>query len=973
MQNPYFQKTLKSKLLAGVFAFGLPVTAGLIPLVIAASASAQQQLGQVAGRVVDANSGASLEGVRVRVEETGDTASTGAEGAFSLRNLAPGTYTLTFSYIGFPDERQAIEVAAGAISRPTISVFGGDAIDEIIVIGQRGAQASALNQQRMSSTISNVVSADQAGRFPDTNAAEALQRVPGISINREEKGGEGRFISIRGLDSSLNNFKLNGMNVAQTDKESRRVPLDVVQVDALSKIVVNKTLLPDMDGDGIGGSVELETASAFDANDRIIALNIEGNYNDFDEKLGGKFTGTYGDVFGTDGNFGLLISATYNKRYTLGYNNLQDEEYIPLFEQDEGEPVDLSGGNTLIPWWFGLGNFDNERENIGASIALDYRVSDATSLYAKGSYNKLEDIELSSGFFIIADDDELYQNGVFDPEGGTVYQVRSEYEESVFTNSTLTFGGETLFDAFTVEYSVGYARGLFDEPNDYEVAFEYELSDRVLYNYSNPFFPQPILSAADEAAIRDPSNFSLGGNDIDEDVSKDRKYVGQIDVTYEPSSPSISYIKGGAKALRSKRSLFEANVLEADGDLDLIGSVFDGGGFLDTSDIGSPYGQILRLNPDAIRDWRNIGTRLVNDGVLENDYDGDLPDEDSYNGTETIYAGYGMAMFTSGPWEAIGGVRVEYLDFESEGFEVIETEDDEILQGRVSTSSNTQILPRLQVNYRASDDLIFRGAAFTSLARPEFAFLNAATEIEIDDENSLEAFIGNPDLKPAYAWNFDLGVEYYLENIGLASANVFYKTIDNFIFFDAAPEGEVSVADLEARFPGFNIDAETVFNGNTAEVYGVELNFVNQFTNLDGFWGGFGVYANLTLQDSSADTGLDGRGKVPFFNAPSYVGTAALTYQKYGVETNIAYTVRGRSLEELGDYLIDKYQQSYKTLDVQARYALTDNVTAYVNAIDILDGGLDPVVNKTLGKTPGFPEDVTFNGRTVTFGLSARF
>lgn len=265
------------------------------------------------------------------------------------------------------------------------------------------------------------------------------------------------------------------------------------------------------------------------------------------------------------------------------------------------------------------------------------------------------------------------------------------------------------------------------------------------------------------------------------------------------------------------------------------------------------------------------------------------------------------------------------------------------------------------------------GAAFTSVARPEFAFLNAATEIEITDSNSLEAFVGNPDLKPACAWNFDLGVEYYLNNIGLVSENVFYKTINDFIFIDSAPEGETTSPELEARFPGFNIDVETVFNGNRAEVYGVELNFVNQFTNLGGFWGGFGVYANVTLQESSADTGLSGRGKVPFVNAPDYVGTAAVTYQKYGVEANIAYTFRGDSLEELGPFLIDKYQQSYNTLDVQARYSIVDNLSIYMNAIDILDDGLDPVVNKTLGKEGLFPEDVTFNGRTITFGLTAEF
>ncbi len=948
----------------------LMASAGLI---LPMSAAAQtQDAGQISGRLTNAGTETPLVGAQVLLVETGATTASGNGGRFDFRNVPAGTYTLQVSYIGLSETATAITVAQGQTAEIDLALSDAMRLDSIIVVGQRASQASALNQQRTADNLSNVVSADQAGRFPDTNAAEALQRVPGISINREEKGGEGRYISIRGLDSGLNNFKINGINVAQTDTDTRRVPLDVVQADALAKIIVNKTLLPDMDGDGIGGSVELETGSAFDLKDRLIRFNLEGNQNDFADKLGGKVSATYGDTFGADDQFGVLVSAIYNKRYTLGYNNLQDEEYIPFFEQDEGEPVDLSGGNTLIPWWFGLGNFDNERENLGGSIALDYRMDDATSLYLKGSYNRLEDIELSSGFFIIADDDELYQGGVFDPEGGTVYQVRSEYEESVFSNSTLTVGGSTAYNQFEFDYSLGYALGIFEEPNDYEVAFEYELSAPVLYDYADPFFPQPILSAADQAAIRDPSNFFLGGNDIDLDDSRDEKYIGQFDATYDPGLSWLSYIKAGFKAQRSERSLFEANVLEADGDLALSGSVFEGG-LLDTADIGSPYGPILRLNPSSIRNWRSIAEGLVADGVLENDYDGDLPDEDSYEATEDLYAAYLMAKFVQGNFELLGGVRFEYLDFTSNGFEVIETEDDESVLPRTSKSNNTQVLPRVQLNYRPNEKFVIRSAAYTSLARPEFVFLNAATEIEIEDANSISAFVGNPDLKPAYAWNFDLGAEYYLSNIGLVSGGVFYKSIDDFIFIDAAPEGETTVPELNARFPGFKIDVETVFNGNRAEVYGVELAYMNQFTGLPGAFSGLGVYGNVTLQETSADTGLEGRSDVPFFNAPDYVGTVALTYQKYGIEGNLAYTFRGDSLEELGPYLIDKFQQPYETLDGQIRYALNKNMSVYVNAIDILDNGLDPVVNKTLGTDGRFPEDVTFNGRTVTFGVTLEF
>lgn len=929
-----------------------------------------QTSGSVSGRVVASAAATPLSGAWVRVTETGDTVVTADDGAFSLPTLPAGRYTLTFSYLGLESVSRELEIGAAAPEPLLVQLAPRTEVAEVVIVGQRAAQAAALNQQRTAVNSRNVVSADEYGRFPDKNAAEALQRVPGVAINREEKGGEGRYVSIRGLDSSLNSFTLNGVNVAQTDTDSRRVALDVFQVDALAKLVVHKSLLPDMDGDGIGGAVELETASAFDLGERLFSVTAEGNYNDFAGDPGGKATVTFADMFGGDDQFGVLVSATYNKRYTLGYNILQDEEYIPTIEGEEGEAP--PPGSELVPWWFGLGDFDNERENVGASLALDWRVSDATTLALKGSYNRLDDVELSRGFFIIADDEELYTDGAYDPEGGTVWRARSEYEESVFTNSTLALSGITDRGSTVFEYGLGIADGKFDEPNDYEVGFEYELQSPVLYDYANPLFPQPQLSEADRAAILDPSNFVLGGNDIDADTTRDRKYTATFDVTWDPGWDRVRELKTGVKILRSEHSLFEANVLDAGGDLPLVGSGFEGG-FLDTRDIGSPYGPILALNGDAVRNWRRIANALVEQGVLENDYEGEPADADSYDAEETIYAGYVMGAINLGRWEVVGGVRVEHVDFESDGYRLIEDDDGERVERRLGTSNDTQLLPRVQVNFRPTDRVVFRGAAYASLARPEFQFLNAATEIEVVDSNSIEAFVGNPDLAPAYAWNFEVGAERYFDSIGMISSSVFFKTIDDFIFAGSAPVGSVVSAELEASYPGFAIDAETVFNGKRAEIYGIELNYVSQFTGLRGWWSGFGVYANLTLQESSADTGLDGRGDVPFFNAPDYVGTAALTYQKYGIEANVAYTFRDDSLEELGPYLIDKFQQPYESLDVQLRYTLSDMISVYASAIDVLDDGLDPVVYKTLGRSPRYPEDLTFNGTTYSFGLTVRF
>ena len=957
-----------------------PTFAALIPILLLAmpATTMAQQTGSISGRIINPGTQSYLSGVLLRVQETGATTSTRDDGSFRFGNVPAGTYNIQLSYIGLEAEVEQVTLAEGQ-NLTTLFEFGPGVLDEIVVTGVRGAQAAALNEQRTNDNISNVVSSDQLGRFPDRNIAEAMRRIPGVSIEREEKAGDGRYVSIRGLDSALNNFKLNGMNVAQQEEDNRRIPLDVIQVEAVSKITVNKTLLPHHDGDGIGGAVELTSATAFDFGERYMNLTTEGFYNDFRANPGGKLAGTYANVFGPDERWGFLISAAYSDRDTAGYGLVNDEDWVGLVEQDDGDP--LEPGNSPEAYEFGPLRFDNDRENTGINTAISLRASDDTTLTFKGSYNRLDDTELDRGIFFAGDDDELYQGGMFNPEGGYTAVLWGEYEESVFRSQAYNLIGETQRDRWRFDYSLGYSEGIRDEPNDYEISFEKDLTTNpILWDRSNSEFPTPVLDPADEQAIRDPRGWALGGNDIDADTAKDEKVAFTFDATLDTSgSDRLRYVKTGFKFQRSDRSLFEANVLEADGDL-----FFEEDGWrgpdVDFSDIGSPYGSIFAVNRNMLSRWRTIGFGLVNDGTLDNDYveDGSIPlDADSYQATEDILAGYVMAHADVGLWEFIGGVRVELADITVNNLELTENDDagTETLASITNKSDYTEVLPRLQVNYRASNDLVFRGAVFASLARPEFQFVGATTEIAIED-GTVDIFLGNPSLDPASAWNFDLGVEYYFGGIGVFSANVFYKTIDDFIFADDAPEGDGNSSPFEndPRFSGLNIgDVETFLNGESAEVYGVELNYVKQFTEAEGILSGFGTYLNLTLQNSSADSGLDGRDDVDFFNAPDYVGTAALTYQGARFEASLAYSFREKFLFAFSQFQQSIYEQDYDSLDLTLNYDLTDRVRLVFAAADITDSGDKAIVRRTFGSSKAHLDNSNYNGRNFSFGVNAQF
>lgn len=958
----------KSRVAIGFTAMLLRGGAVLALMAPAASAFAQTADSSLTGTVSQTDNGAMLGGATVRIVETGQTASTDSQGVYHFGNLPAGTYTVVVDYLGFPPQSERVNVGGAAARHDVMLGQDGTAI---VVTGQRAAQAKALSEQRSADNTRNVVSADQAGRFPDFNAAEALRRVPGVSVQREVDAGEGRYISIRGLDSGLNNTQFNGMNAAQPEKENRRVPLDMIQTSALSSITVHKTLLPDQEADGIGGAVVLETATAFDYRKPVADFTVSGFYHDLANKVQPMVQGTLATKFGADDRFGILVSGAWSKRKTRGFVFYQDEDYLALSEDDPAAGV--------TPLQYHLTRYDNDRENISANLALNWAVSDATQLVFKASFNRLYDKELSNALYFEGGTDEYDGDGqLILTQPGSV-NIFNQYEETELTQNSYVLNGTTRAGAFTLEYGAGYSNAKREEPFDNEVAFTKELDSNLFgYDFSG-CFPQPNLTAADVAAIVDPAGYVLGYNDIDIDDSKNERYSAHIDVTYEPAGSWLRMVKFGLKAERSRRTLFEANVMELTGPLTM--EEFGVGKLVDTRVVGAPYAPFLSLNLANLKDWRNYSQGLIaaNPGDYVNEYveDEAIPlDGDSYTSDEDTYAAYVMAKGVWGNVELIGGARLDHTRVSSDNYEVIELEGADPVFNKIKGKARyTNILPRFQLNYRPSDNFVVRGAFYTSIARPEPLYISGATEIE-EEDGEVDVTIGNPGLKPAYAYNFDLSVERYFGSIGLISGGVFYKKINKFIFSGIAPEteGDKERFENDPRLVGKVIDDVTTYtNGKSAEIYGLELNLVRQFTELPGALGGLGIYANATFQRSKADAGIEGLEKGDFFNAPEKIVTTALTYQKYGIEGTLAYSWRDRQAVRFSSYNVRIVEQGHGSLDGQLRFAITPQVKLFVNAVDILNSGKDPIVDERYGKGSRYLENASYTGRTVTFGINASF
>ncbi|MEQ9167230.1 MAG: carboxypeptidase-like regulatory domain-containing protein [Fulvivirga sp.] len=217
------------------------------------------QSASVSGKITDEN-GLPMPGALVVLTDINRGAITDNQGSFTLLNVPTGSYQIKISFIGYATIEKDVEVTSGIsldFNMQVSTMLG----DEVVVIGDRlKGQAKALNQQKTNSNITNIVASDQMGRFPDANIGDAMKRIPGITMQYDQ--GEARDIIIRGMAPQLNSVTLNGERLPSAEGDNRRIQMDLIPSDMIQTVEVNKAVLPNMDADAIGGSVNLVTRRA---------------------------------------------------------------------------------------------------------------------------------------------------------------------------------------------------------------------------------------------------------------------------------------------------------------------------------------------------------------------------------------------------------------------------------------------------------------------------------------------------------------------------------------------------------------------------------------------------------------------------------------------------------------------------------------------------------------------------------------
>ena len=919
--------------------------------------------GVIEGRISDQSRAISLEGAIVRIEETGASATTDRGGVFRFGDVPAGDYTLVVTYVGAASETVRVSVPnASAVVRSDVAL-GDDVavVDNLLVVGQRGALNSALSQQKSSDKVITVLSADAIGQLPDENVAEAARRAVGVNIQNDQ--GEGRYVSIRGANPNFVTTTINGVRLPSPDADQRQVPLDVIDSDILSGITITKSLTPDVDGDSIGGNVEISTLSGLEQKDLFLTLKAAGIYTDQVDKLGQRYSGAFANNF-LDGRLGVAGSVAYQARKFGSENMENDGEWI--FDETVIYPEELE-----------LRDYEVTRKRLSSALNLDFQASDALLLYVHGLYSDFSDKERRSrvenkfGDPDFSAADSSGSMAVFDAGAGDEFEVdrdiKDRYEDQLIW--ALVGGAKYSAGPVTFDWSGSYSYAEESEPDRLDGGFRAKFDSGLFgVDVADTILPKLYFpDAAAEAAYFDPDNYEFDGVEHTNGISKDKELAFDANLRVDVDLfGAPGYFKTGGKIRLREKSY--------DLQLDIYGGFDSDDDLLMTPFVDMVDYALNPINPVVDRDlFRNFFFDNLADFELEI-IDTALESlAADYIANEDVYAGY--AMFQRQFLEhgsVVAGVRMEHTEYDASGFNLFEPgavvpvdaelvaddDGDEVYAQTVDVSrSYTDWLPSLNVRYDLTDEVVFRLGYYKTIVRPNMEAV--VPRALVNDDNEGEA--GNPLLKRQQAHNFDASLEWYPGNKSILSAGVFYKDISDLI---------ATTQDEDVTISGIMFDeVDTYINLPDASLFGVELNVQQPLDFLPGLLDGFIVSANYTYVDGEA-TLLDGR-KVTIPGQSKHVATGILGYEKGPIDLRFAATYRDEYLDELSiaedetgndiDRIIDGHLQ----FDVSAKYRVTDQFRLFAEFKNVNN---EPFV--AFVRSPAYGK---LNSQYEEYGWSAKF
>jgi TonB-dependent receptor len=907
--------------------------------------------------------------------------------------------------------------AMGQEANQSATPAGAESVEEIVVTGFRASLNAALADKREATGAVDSIRAEDIAKFPDSNLAESVQRVPGVSIARD--AGEGRNISVRGLGPQFTRVRINGMEAMSTTggtdssggaNRNRQFDFNVFASELFNSITARKTASAEVDEGSLGATVDLRTARPFDFNEFTVVGGIKTAFNDLEGGVDPRATFLISNTFG-DGKFGILFSAAYAERNLI-------EEGASTVRWDLGSSsggfnagstptgMTLAEANAAFhPRIPRYGRLTHEQERLGLTTSLQWQPNDANLfnldvLYsdfdAKRDENFLEAFSFSRTNAQGGKPQTFIREGEIDEHGTLVYglfddvDIRSESRhdelETKFYSATISASHE-LGDTLTLNELVGYSRSDFNNPIQTTITLDRSNTDGYSWNYRDnsrlPAFDYgfdvnnpsnwifgPFGGGSSEIRIRPQgvdNTFQVAKVDLKWQATENFALKFGVDykefdfVSWEQRRASETTVP----ALPAGTTLYDmTEMLTGFGDgLDIPAGtptawlIPDLNAFVDAFDIYSNTGSF------ALADISNSSARGNNRSVNEQD--------------QGIWVQAEFNMDWGIPVRGDIGVRFTNTKQTSVGYTPSGTQ---ILRVEAEHEYD-DVLPSLNLVGELSDDLLLRFGAAKVMTRPGLGSVTPGGSINL--VGNLSVTSGNPLLKPTGAKTYDLGLEWYFQEGALLSGAVFYKDIDTFVqtLVEQRPFNESGLP--LSLLAGTTLTGSEVFsfsrpvNTEGGPLKGFEVNYQQPLRFLPGRLGNLGLLLNYTYVDSKIDYVTSTTGATPpvendLVDLSKNAWNGTLYYEGDGFSIRTSASYRDRYLTRVPASNAPTIQDAEGTnetlfVDFSASYAITEDFSVSLEGLNLTDEVNDQFIATDADR------EVTYTHTGRQFFLGARY
>lgn len=892
----------------------------------------------VKGLLVSEQTGETVVGAVIKADGTSYRALSGLDGSFIIRNIPKGDYKITISMIGFITETQNLKVADDNVVLPVIKLRTDqkELLTVVITATQdKNNDAQARNLEKSASQVMNIVSARTIQISPDLTVANVIQRVSGITVERNNTG-DGQYAMLRGMDKRYNYTLVNGVKIPSPDNKNRFVPLDIFPAELLDRLEVTKSLTADMEGDGIAGAINLVMKDA--PSKLLISGNIAGGFNtmfsdrpfytfdksqiqlsspyedlgpaypaqarDFNaglldiKKMGVRpnlYAGlSLGDRF-LKGKLGVLVAGTYQ-------NSLRGSN--STYFSTSNSTSDAS--NAVVLSGIDHRTYSEEQTRSGLHTKLDYRFSENHKLQF---YSAFLDFKTHQ----VRDERSTDLSVGYDPVNNSYklgYDRRFRYTHQQILNNTLK-GDHNFGKRFSMAWSAVYSKATNEVPDNSEV----HVASTVTKGVENP-----------------KSVVVLGGAERRWEHNSDEDKAGYLNFKYNVGNENTPVVISAGGMYRDKQRSNFFNEYQ-----------------FRPLDESKPAGTQNNLIQGA--DWNNYSDIKF---MVYNPL-GSIGNQLNYNASEKIGAGYLQGKLTSDKFEVVAGARVENTN---QGYHlnypVAGVKND-------GAQKYTDVLPSMNIKYKLNDKTNLRASYYEAINRPSFYEI---VPYRVVNEDFTEA--GNPDLKHTVAHNADVRYELFPKASEQLLIGAFYKKIVNPIEFGTIEQGQGSFY--------------TPSNFGNATNYGLELDYTKYIYS-------FGIKLNYTYTNSSITTSklknilnpdVSSTEKVKAINVDqtrrlagqaAHVANFTLLYKslKKGIDAQLSLAYTGDRLFAISRYVNnDIWESGFVQLDASAEKKIGNRYVLFAKATNLLNTPVKNYVKNINGTNSRVPDYETFNNGTVT-------